>query len=116
MEHWQLQIAEKSLKKQEKIQAIHQFIEPLAGKTCLEVGCDKGVLSYHLRQWGGDWISVDADEENLRITMELVKEGSNTLTASPCIFKTSSLIALLRLIFWSIFIQIKNLFTKCSEP
>lgn len=74
MKHWQLQIAEKSLKKQEKIRTIRQFIEPLAGKTCLEVGCDKGVLSYHLRQWGGDWISVDADEENLRITRELVKD------------------------------------------
>ena len=74
-QHWQLQIAEKSLKKQEKIRAIRAFIEPTAGKTCLEVGCDKGVLSYHLRQWGGDWTSVDADKENLRITRELV--GSN---------------------------------------
>lgn len=72
-QHWQLQIAEKSLKKQQKIRAIHDFIEPLQGKTCLEVGCDKGVLSYHLRQWGGDWTSVDADEENLRITRQLVK-------------------------------------------
>lgn len=71
---WQLQIASKSLKKQEKIRAIHEFIEPLDGKTCLEVGCDKGVLSYYLRQWGGDWISVDADEENLRITRKLVHD------------------------------------------
>ena len=73
-QHWQLRIAEKSLKKREKIRAIHEFIEPLQGKTCLEVGCDKGVLSYHLRQWGGTWTSVDADAENLRITRELVKE------------------------------------------
>ena len=43
-QHWQLRIAEKSLKKQEKIRAIHEFIEPMAGKTCLEVGCDKGVV------------------------------------------------------------------------
>ncbi len=74
-QHWQLRIAEKSLKKQEKIRAIRDFIEPLDGKTCLEVGCDKGVLSYHLRKWGGKWTSVDADEENLRITKELVKEN-----------------------------------------
>jgi ubiquinone/menaquinone biosynthesis C-methylase UbiE len=74
-QHWQLQIAEKSLKKQEKIRAIHDFIEPLNGKTCLEVGCDKGVLSYYLRQWGGKWTSVDADEENIRITRELVKDN-----------------------------------------
>lgn len=73
-QHWQLQIAEKSLKKQDKIRVIHDFIEPLKGKTCLEVGCDKGVLSYYLRQWGGNWTSVDADEENLRITRELVKD------------------------------------------
>lgn len=74
-QHWQLQIAEKSLKKQEKIRAIRRFIEPLEGKICLEVGCDKGVLSYYLRQWGGSWTSVDADEENIRITRELVKEN-----------------------------------------
>ncbi len=74
-QHWQLQIAEKSLKKQEKIRAIRDFIEPLDGKTCLEVGCDKGVLSYHLRKWGGNWISIDADEENIRITKELVQEN-----------------------------------------
>jgi len=74
-QHWQLQIAQKSLKKQEKIRAIHDFIEPLDGKTCLEVGCDKGVLSYYLRQWGGHWTSVDADEENLRITRELVGDN-----------------------------------------
>jgi 2-polyprenyl-3-methyl-5-hydroxy-6-metoxy-1,4-benzoquinol methylase len=74
-QHWQLQIAEKSLKKQEKIRAIRDFIDPLSGKTCLEVGCDKGVLSYHLRQWGGNWTSVDADEENIRITQELVKDN-----------------------------------------
>jgi SAM-dependent methyltransferase len=73
-EPWQLQIAEKSLKKQEKIRAIRGFIEQLNGKTCLEVGCDKGVLSYYLRQWGGNWTSIDADEENVRITKSLVKE------------------------------------------
>jgi ubiquinone/menaquinone biosynthesis C-methylase UbiE len=72
---WQLQIAAKSLKKQEKIRAIRDFLEPLEGKTCLEIGCDKGVLSYYLRQWGGNWTSVDADEENVRITRELVKEN-----------------------------------------
>ncbi|PIE36097.1 hypothetical protein CSA56_01405 [candidate division KSB3 bacterium] len=74
-QHWQLQIAQKSLKKQEKIQAIHDFIEPLDGKTCLEVGCDKGVLSYYLRKWGGNWTSIDADEENIRITRELVGDS-----------------------------------------
>jgi SAM-dependent methyltransferase len=74
-QHWQLQIAQKSLKKQEKIRAIQNFIQPLHGKTCLEVGCDKGVLSYYLRQWGGNWTSIDADEENIRITKELVKEN-----------------------------------------
>ena len=74
-QHWQLQIAQKSLKKQEKIRAIQNFIQPLHDKTCLEVGCDKGVLSYYLRQWGGNWTSIDADKENIRITTELVKEN-----------------------------------------
>jgi 2-polyprenyl-3-methyl-5-hydroxy-6-metoxy-1,4-benzoquinol methylase len=72
---WQLRIAQKSLKKQAKIRAIHAFLPDLTGKTCLEVGCDKGVLSYYLRQWGGQWTSVDADEENLRITRALVHDN-----------------------------------------
>jgi len=71
---WQLQIAAKSLKKQEKIRAIRAFMESPEGKTCLEIGCDKGVLSYYLRQWGGTWTSVDADADNVRITRDLVKE------------------------------------------
>lgn len=74
-QRWQLEIAQKSLKKQEKIRSLQRFLEPMAGKTCLEVGCDKGVLSYYLRQWGGNWMSVDADEENIRITKDLVGEG-----------------------------------------
>ena len=74
-QHWQLQIAQKSLKKQEKIRSLKGFIEPMAGKTCLEVGCDKGVLSYYLRRWGGEWTSIDADEENIRITKDLVGDG-----------------------------------------
>lgn len=74
-QRWQLEIANKSLKKQEKIRSLQRFLEPMAGKTCLEVGCDKGVLSYYLRQWGGNWMSVDADEENIRITKDLVGEG-----------------------------------------
>ncbi len=90
-QHWQLQIAQKSLKKQEKVRAIHDFIEPLEGKRCLEIGCDKGVLSYYLRQWGGTWTSVDADEENIRITRELVKENvaytdGNTLNFGDAAF------------------------------
>ena len=90
-QHWQLQIARKSLKKQEKIRSLQRFLEPMAGKTCLEVGCDKGVLSYYLRQWGGQWTSIDADEENIRITKELVGDGveytdGKTLRFDDCRF------------------------------
>jgi ubiquinone/menaquinone biosynthesis C-methylase UbiE len=84
---WQLQIAAKSLKKQAKIRAIQTFIEPLKGKTGLEVGCDKGVLSYYLRQWGGEWTSVDADEENVRITRELVKTNVAYTDGKQLLFK-----------------------------
>lgn len=72
---WQLNIYKKSLKKKEKIKTIIEFIEATRNKRCLEIGCEKGILSYFLRQKGGVWISTDIDRENVLITKTLVKEN-----------------------------------------
>lgn len=72
---WQLDIFKRSLKKKEKIKTVIEFMEPTHNKRCLEIGCEKGVLSYFLRQKGGEWISTDIDQENVLVTKTLVKKN-----------------------------------------
>jgi SAM-dependent methyltransferase len=69
---WQLQIAEKSLKKKEKIALIRKDISILASDVCLDLGCAQGILSYHLRRKGGFWVSTDLDFANLKATLDLL--------------------------------------------
>lgn len=69
---WQLQIYRKSFKKKEKVHVIDEYIGPLKGKSCLEIGCDKGVTSYFLRKKGGWWVHADIDYENVNITKTLI--------------------------------------------
>jgi len=72
--HWQLKLALRSLKKREKIKNILSFIKLKTHKKCLEIGCEKGVLSYLLRYYGINWYHSDIDEENVRVTKALLKE------------------------------------------
>lgn len=59
---WVLRLYRKSVLKQEKFRAIERFLPTLAGKTCLDVGGDNGVISYLLRERGGTWHSADLPE------------------------------------------------------
>ncbi len=72
-EPWQLSVSKRSLKKMEKVRVLTGY----AGGQgrFLEVGCDKGVVGYYLRKKGGWWVSVDADRQNVRDTMALLKEN-----------------------------------------
>jgi len=73
---WQLTIFKWSLKKKVKVKTIIDFMEETQNKTCLEIGCEKGILSYFLRQKGGIWISSDIDLMNVYTTNTLVKENT----------------------------------------
>jgi len=72
--HWQLKLASRSLKKKEKVEQILSFVHFDREYKYLEIGCEKGVLSYYLRKQGGDWYHSDIDEENVRVTKLLLKE------------------------------------------
>jgi len=63
----------KSLKKKEKVKNIIRFMGSTENKKCLEIGCEKGVTSYFLRQRGGVWLSTDIDLANVYTTRDLVK-------------------------------------------
>jgi len=72
---WQLNIFKWSLKKKVKVKTVIDFMEETQNKTCLEIGCEKGVLSYFLRQKGGLWVSSDIDLNNVYTTKALIKEN-----------------------------------------
>ncbi len=56
-----LRLYDKSVLKKAKYAAIAAWLPDVQGKTCLDVGADNGVLSYLLRQRGGEWHSADLD-------------------------------------------------------
>ncbi|HEV8673637.1 MAG TPA: methyltransferase domain-containing protein [Methylomirabilota bacterium] len=72
---WQVRLSRKSLKKSEKLRVLDHSLPTFDGARCLEVGCDRGVTSYHLRRRGGRWVSVDTEAVHVRETHELVGRG-----------------------------------------
>lgn len=74
-EAWQVKLSRKSLKKSEKLRILDAEIPPFDGARCLEVGCDRGVTSHHLRRRGGRWVSVDTEAVHVRETRDLVGGG-----------------------------------------
>ena len=56
-----LDLFDKSLLKQAKYRAIEKYLPDTADAVCLDIGADNGVLSYLLRERGGDWYSADLD-------------------------------------------------------
>lgn len=72
--HWQLKLALRSLKKREKLKKILSFVKFKSHRKCLEIGCEKGVLSYFLKHHGINWYHSDVDAENVRTTKALLKD------------------------------------------
>ena len=64
MEHnWPLLLFSKSVLKQNKFRNITECLGDTAQLHCLDIGSDNGVISYLLRQRGGQWKSADLDEQ-----------------------------------------------------
>ncbi len=75
-EPWQIRMARRSFKKREKLHILKQLLYPIPDDwRCLDLGCARGSLSYFLRQWGGRWVSVDLDQDNVQSTLQLVRHG-----------------------------------------
>lgn len=90
-EHWQLQIASRSLKKREKLKLLEKHLEVEPSALILDLGCAQGILSYFLRQKGGDWISADKDFVNLATSQALLKKNLLQIGEGPLPFKQECL-------------------------
>lgn len=58
-----LRLFDKSVLKKAKYAAISRYLPDLDRRECLDIGADNGVISYLLRERGGQWISADLDED-----------------------------------------------------
>ena len=72
--NWHLKLYEKSVLKQEKFHGIQSMLPPTSGLTCFDLGGDNGVISYLLRQNGGNWSSADLEESAVESIRGLVKD------------------------------------------
>ncbi len=70
-----LKLYEKSILKKAKHRAITQYLPDTAGKVCLDIGADNGVLSYLLRQRGGEWYSADLELSVVESIRDMVGEN-----------------------------------------
>lgn len=75
-EPWQLQMFRRSLKKQQKLDALLAVLGDVSNEECLLVTCgdNNGALNWHFRARGGSWTWGDVAGENLAEISELLGE------------------------------------------
>jgi SAM-dependent methyltransferase len=73
-EEWALPLFRRSVLKQAKLDQITRLLDTPAGRDCLDIGADNGVISLLLRRLGGRWSSADLDERAVASIRELVGE------------------------------------------
>ena len=71
---WALPLFRRSVLKQAKLDQITRLLDAPAGRECLDIGADNGVISLLLRRLGGRWSSADLDERAVASIRELVGE------------------------------------------
>lgn len=89
-ESWQLQIANKSIKKREKLKLLKKNLVVDPRFIILDLGCAQGILSYFLRQKGGFWVSTDQDFTNLKTTQSLLEKNLTQIEGGYLPFKSQS--------------------------
>jgi len=90
-EKWQLKLVHKSLKKKEKIDLIHKYLNVEPQEILLDLGCAQGILSYFLRKKGGSWISADQDFINVKSSQRILDKNLVQLEPGPLPFKDASI-------------------------
>jgi SAM-dependent methyltransferase len=68
-----------SVLKRRKVAEISRLLGATAGLRCLDLGGDNGVVSYLLRQRGGQWTSADLGEESVASIRRLVGDPVHRL-------------------------------------
>ena len=63
---WQLEMFQRSIKKQQKLEALLEMVGETSDKKCLLVTCgdNNGALNWYFRQHGGEWTWADVSGEN----------------------------------------------------
>ncbi len=65
-EPWQVRLTARSIKKKDKLRLLRRSLPINHSRVALDLGCSQGLLSFHLRQRGGFWVSGDEDMPSLR--------------------------------------------------
>ncbi len=73
---WQLEMFRRSLKKQQKLEALLESLGVISTRRCLLVTCgdNNGALNWHFRDQGGMWTWADAAGEHLAEIGEFLGE------------------------------------------
>lgn len=72
---WHLKLFRKSVAKQAKWRRISAFLGDVSGRRGLDLGADNGVISYLLRQKGGQWCSGDLDPHAVESIRSVVADN-----------------------------------------
>lgn len=73
-QEWAIRLFKKSILKQNKFKELVDFLGSTEGLHCLDIGSDNGVVSYLLRQRGGQWKSADLDSQTTQCIRDLVRD------------------------------------------
>ena len=84
---WALALFNRSVLKQAKFKQILAHLDDPAGKCGLDIGADNGVISYLLRQRGGQWLSADLDERTVASIRQLVGSGVSQISGEAVPFE-----------------------------
>lgn len=73
---WQIKMFRRSIKKQQKLNALLELLGETKGKKCLLVtnGDNNGALNWYFRQHGGEWTWADVSGENNDQISQLLNE------------------------------------------
>jgi SAM-dependent methyltransferase len=84
---WALALFNRSVLKQAKFRQIVARMDDPRGKRGLDIGADNGVISYLLRQRGGQWHSADLDERAVTSIRQLVGKNVHRLDGGATSFE-----------------------------
>jgi SAM-dependent methyltransferase len=87
---WAVALFNRSVLKQEKFRQILARLGGLSGKRALDIGADNGVISYLLRQRGGEWHSADLDERAVASIRQLVSSNVHQIDGGATSFADDS--------------------------
>jgi SAM-dependent methyltransferase len=88
---WAVKLFNRSVLKQAKYREIVRAIGDTRGRACLDIGGDNGVISYLLRQRGGEWASADLDPLTVAAIRELVGDHVHQIDGRSLPFADASL-------------------------